>query len=111
MSSVLQTGGVLRVIVPDADRYLRAYADDDENFVLQIGGPSATTLSLVNTMMRENGFHRYAYNYSELAEVLQRAGFASVSPSSLGASQYEELNLDLNNGQRDLESLYVEAVK
>lgn len=108
---VLQPGGVLRVIVPDADRYLRAYADDDENFVRQVGGPSATTLSLVNTMMRENGFHRYAYNYSELAAVLQRAGFASVSPSSLGASQYEELNLDLNNGQRDLESLYVEAVK
>jgi predicted SAM-dependent methyltransferase len=108
---VLQPGGVLRVIVPDADRYLRAYAENDENFVRQVGGDSVTKLSLINTMMRENGFHRYAYNYSELENVLKRAGFSSVRPSSLRASEHRELNLDLNNGQRDLESLYVEAVK
>lgn len=108
---VLRPGGVLRVIVPDADRYLRAYADNDEDFVRRVGGDSVSNLSLVNTMMRENGFHRYAYNYSELEEVLKRAGFTSISHSSLGASEHRELNLDLDNGQRDLESLYVEAVK
>lgn len=108
---VLKPGGVLRVIVPNADRYLRAYAENDQEFVHKVGGDSATSLSLINTMMRENGFHRYAYNYEELESVLKRAGFANVSPSALGASKHQDLNLDLNNGQRDLESLYVEAVK
>lgn len=108
---VLKPGGVLRVIVPNADRYLRAYADNDEEFVRKVGGDSATSISLVNTMMRENGFHRYAYNFDELEKVLKQAGFAEVRPSALGASQHQDLNLDLNNGQRDLESLYVEAVK
>jgi predicted SAM-dependent methyltransferase len=108
---ILRPGGVLRVIVPDAERYLHAYANDDEDFVRQIGGESVSKISLVNTMMRENGFHRYAYDYQELEEVIKRAGFNSVSRSSLRASRHPELNLDLDDGQRDLVSLYVEAVK
>ncbi len=108
---ILRPGGVLRVIVPDAERYLHAYANDDEDFVRQIGGESVSKISLVNTMMRENGFHRYAYDYQELEQVLKRAGFNRVSPSSLRASRHPELNLDLDDGQRDIVSLYVEAVK
>lgn len=108
---ILKPGGVLRVIVPDAERYLRAYVNDDEAFLREIGGESVSRISLVNTMMRENGFHRYAYDYWELKQVLKGAGFNSVSLSSLKASRHPELNLDLDDGQRDLVSLYVEAVK
>lgn len=108
---ILKPGGVLRVIVPDAERYLRAYANNDKDFVRLIGGESVSGMSLVNTMMRESGFHRYAYDFFELEQVLKRAGFDSVSRSSLKASRHPELNLDLDDGQRDLISLYVEAVK
>jgi hypothetical protein len=79
--------------------------------VRQIGGESVSKISLVNTMMRENGFHRYAYDYQELEQLIKRAGFNGVSRSSLRASRHPELNLDLDDGQRGLVSLYVEAVK
>jgi predicted SAM-dependent methyltransferase len=108
---ILKPGGVLRVIVPDAERYLRAYADDDEGFVREVGGDVASKLSVVNVMMRENGFHKYAYDYGELESVLRNAGFRKVTRSELKASSHDELNLDFNDPQRDLVSLYAEAVK
>lgn len=108
---ILKRGGVLRVIVPNAERYLRAYADDDESFVRQVGGDSASKLSVVNVMMRENGFHKYAYDYDELERVLRGAGFKSVTRSYFNGSSHRELNLDFDDSQRDLVSLYAEAAK
>lgn len=108
---ILQPGGVLRIIVPDAERYLRAYATDDETFLRQVSNGSVSKIAVVNVMMRENGFHRYAYDYPELKEILTRAGFVNVNLSSLRASRHPELNLDLDDGQREHVSLYVEAVK
>jgi predicted SAM-dependent methyltransferase len=108
---VLKPGGVLRVIVPNAERYLRAYADDDKAFVREVGGEFASKLSVVNVMMRENGFHKYAYDYSELEHVLKSAGFKNVTRSSLNGSLNRELNLDFVDDQRELVSLYAEAVK
>jgi predicted SAM-dependent methyltransferase len=108
---ILKPGGVLRVIVPNAERYLRAYAEDDEAFVREVGGESASKLSVVNVMMRENGFHKYAYDYSELQRVLLSAGFRNVTRSSLNNSAHHDLNLDFVDDQRELVSLYAEAVK
>lgn len=108
---ILKTGGVLRVIVPNAERYLRAYADDDQFFVRKVGGASASKLAVVNVMMRENGFHKYAYDYDELERVLRKAGFKNVVRSSLRGSSNAELNLDFDDSQRELVSLYAEAVK
>jgi len=61
--------------------------------------------------MRENGFHKYAYDYSELEHVLKSAGFKNVTRSSLNGSLNRELNLDFVDDQRELVSLYAEAVK
>ena len=107
---ILRPGGVLRVIVPNAERYLQAYAEDDESFIREVGGESASKLSVVNVMMRENGFHKYAYDYDELERVLRTAGFKNVTRSTLTGSSHHELNLDFDDPQRDLVSLYAEAV-
>lgn len=108
---VLKPGGVLRVIVPNAERYLQAYADDDECFIREVGGDLASKLSVINVMMRENGFHKYAYDYDELERVLKCVGFRSVNRSSLNGSPHQGLNLDFDDAQRELVSLYAEAVK
>lgn len=108
---VLRPGGVLRIIVPDAERYLQAYANDDKAFLSRIGGPSASKLSVVNGMMRENGFHKYAYDFDELARALRLAGFSAVVKSKLRSSTHPELNIDYDDPERELVSLYVEAIK
>lgn len=108
---ILKPGGVLRVIVPNAERYLRAYANDDEDFIREVGGDLASKLSVVNVMMRENGFHKYSYDFPELQRVLKSAGFVEITQSGLRASRHQDLNLDFTEPQRDLVSLYVEAVK
>jgi len=108
---ILEPGGVLRVIVPHTERYLRAYTENDAEFVRKVGGDAVSKLGLVNTMMRENGFHKYAYDYPELESVLRVAGFSKVSASSLCGSKHEDLNLDLNEPLREIVSLYVEAEK
>lgn len=108
---VLKPGGVLRIIVPDAEKYLLAYVHDDTDFVTQVGGPSASKLSVVNGMMRENGFHKYAYDYEELSRTLKSAGFSNVVRSKLKASANPELNIDYDDPEREIVSLYVEAFK
>ena len=108
---VLKPGGVLRIIVPDAEKYLQAYAHNDTDFVAQVGGPSASKLSVVNGMMRENGFHKYAYDYEELSRTLKLAGFSNVVRSKLKASDNPELNIDYDDPEREIVSLYVEAFK
>ena len=108
---VLRKGGVLRAIVPNTERYLRSYTEKDEDFVRQVTGANGSNLSLVNVMMRENGFHKYAYDYEELERTLKRAGFETVMLSTLRHSVHEDLNIDLNEPIRELVSLYIEAVK
>lgn len=108
---LLQPAGVLRVIVPDAERYLRAYVGGDEAFLRQVGGSATSKISVINKMMRENGFHRYAYDYEKLKELLEETGFRDVTRSSFKGSQYKELSLDLDEPERKLVSLYVEAIR
>jgi len=108
---ILQPTGVLRVIVPDAERYLHAYTEDNETFLRQIGHGEKSKISVINKMMRENGFHKYAYDYEKLKELLEETGFRVVILSSFKGSQYKELNLDLDELERKLVSLYVEAIR
>lgn len=107
---VLQKDGVLRVIVPDAGRYLRAYYEGDEEFLRRVNHNTKSKMEAVNRVFRENGFHKYAYDYETLEGLLIGAGFSQVRCSSFRASQYSDLNLDLDELARRLESLYVEAV-
>ena len=108
---ILQPAGVLRVIVPDAERYLRAYVGNDEAFLRQVGGGVTSKICVINKMMRENGFHRYAYDYEKLKELLDECGFRDVTRSRFRESEYKELNLDLDEPERKLVSLYVEAIR
>lgn len=118
---VLQPGGVLRIIVPDAERYLRAYAADDWAALaalrpLEAGRVDAhfnfayrTRMELINMILRQGHHHKYAYDLETLAFVLRRYGFAHVVRQQFGHSLLPELAIDWT--ERASESLYVEAVK
>ena len=113
---VLGKGGSLRVIVPDAGKYARAYAAGDQAFfgqLLHLGG-AVTALDLpmlvLNQMFRMGGDHLHAWDFPTLETALRQAGFSKVELSSLG-DVAPELRIDGSDSWRPLESLYVNAWK
>jgi predicted SAM-dependent methyltransferase len=69
----LQRGGVLRVIVPDAGRYLRAYCAADLTGFQELEVPDPfpsdlpTRMDVVNHVFHQRHEHRWAYDFETLA--------------------------------------------
>lgn len=110
----LAPSGVLRIIVPDAERYLRAYcAPDDSGFrALAVPDPFPTDLptrmDVINHVFHQWHEHRWAYDFETIERRLHEAGFRRVVRSEYGRSLVPELASD-----REVHapySLYVEAV-
>jgi predicted SAM-dependent methyltransferase len=118
---VLQPGGVIRIIVPDVEKYIRAYCADgwdqlakvrslrpghiDEHF----GSRFNTKMEVVNVVFRQYFEHKYAYDFPTLELALRRSGFVDIQRQEFGKSLLPELCID--NPDRVSESVYVEAVK
>jgi predicted SAM-dependent methyltransferase len=66
---VLKPGGVLRLIVPDAELYLRAYTRNDLSGFVELAVPIPfpaelpTKLDLINHVFHQSGEHRWAYDF------------------------------------------------
>jgi len=118
----LQPGGVLRIVVPDAEKYLRAYCSEgweeltkirplgpDHSDQAAYGTKYNTKMELLNVVFRQYREHKFAYDFVTLEFVLRRYGFSQVRHSEFGVSLLPELSIDLP--ERASESLYVEAVK
>ncbi len=118
---VLQPGGVLRLIVPDTERYLRAYCAggwDELSALRKLDAQHTdpvfqcvynTRMELINMVFRQGYQHKFAYDYETMAFLLRRYGFAHVEQQTFGVSLRPELGID--QADRARESLYVEAVK
>lgn len=119
----LRPGGVLRLVVPDAGMYLRAYGQAWESLVAirqleattngwrdpWLGDTYRTKMQLVNAVFRQNGEHKYAYDEETLVLIVRDAGFARALPQSFGISIDPDMAPD--SEARKTESLYVEAIK
>ena len=118
---VLRHEGVIRVIVPDAGKYLAAYARGgwQELAALRPLGPGNedhyfkftynTPMELINVVFRQAQEHKFAYDRETLEFLLKRHGFAEVRQQAFGRSIDPVLCLDTE--ERATESLCVEAVK
>jgi predicted SAM-dependent methyltransferase len=118
---VLKKGGILRVIVPDAEKYLRAYCDGGWEKLSQLRPLDAdrsdsyfhckynTPLELINVVFRQGHEHKFAYDLTTLLFVLQRYGFEEVAHQEYGRCLLPDLCLD--QVLRSSESLYVDARK
>jgi len=111
----LEPGGVLRVIVPDAERYLRAYCRSDLAGFHELAVPNPfpsdlpTRMDVVNHVFHQWSEHRWGYDFETLAHRLRAAGFATIEQTAYGRSVLPVLAQD-----RDVHapySLYVDAVK
>ena len=120
----LGEGGILRVVVPDAEAYMRLYAQDDWDGLARLrpltvedGGyrdcwlpkSYATRMELINALFRQDGEHRYAYDFETLERLLHKAGFTVVRRAAFGVSSDPQMPGD--TPQRASESLYAEATK
>lgn len=111
----LQPGGVLRVIVPDAERYLRAYCepglDGLRAMAVPIPFPSdlPTRLDVINHVFHSWHEHRWAYDFETLSHRLRAAGFTVIERVDFGRSGLPALAQDRD--QHKPYSLYVEAIK
>src|SRR5262245_33922727 len=81
---VLIPGGVLSLVVPDAEWPLISYANgNDEYFRIERErglNPvwTETRMHIVNYLFRQYGEHKYAYDFETLKCVLANAGFISI---------------------------------
>jgi predicted SAM-dependent methyltransferase len=119
----LRPQGVLRIVVPDAGAYLRAYNGPWERLANMrplyctpdgwrdgwLGQVYKTKMQLINAVFRQGYEHKYAYDDETLVFVLREAGFADVIVQQFRASVDPKMAPDRND--RRTESLYVEGVK
>lgn len=112
---VLEPGGTLRIIVPDAELYLDAYQRGKlgERINMPDGTPASpeghfdvTPMMVINRIFRGHG-HQYAYDFRTLKMMLENAGFVGVEKATFGNGRDKCLLIDL--ARRAYESLYVEA--
>lgn len=109
---VLEPGGCLRVVVPDAELYLDLYrrrkAGEQVTFPYEVSTPSQalTPIEAVNAVFRDHG-HEWAYDFAGLEQDLFAAGFTEVHRCSFRKGNSSMKALD--SERRAVESLYVEA--
>lgn len=111
---VLEPGGVIRIVVPDAERWIAAYASGDPEAWASLGMPTLpedmpTPMAMLNHIFHQDGEHYFAYDFVTMRFVLQRAGFGCVRRTSFGCSNRQELKQDQKH--HEPYSLYVEAEK
>jgi predicted SAM-dependent methyltransferase len=118
---VLEPGGIIRIIVPDAQKYIEGYCSTGweqlttvrplgpELSDVHFGSKYNTKMELLNVVFRQYFEHKFAWDYESLEFVLRQYGFPTVQRQSFGQSLLKGLAIDM--AERASESLYVEAVK
>jgi predicted SAM-dependent methyltransferase len=120
----LHPDGILRIVVPDAGRYLLLYpqgleayvpvrplCSDPEGFRDRWWRRSLyeTPMELINAVFRQGHEHKFAYDAETLCLHLRKAGFKAVIHQAFHVTNWAEQPPD--KPERATESLYVEGVK
>jgi predicted SAM-dependent methyltransferase len=114
---LLQSGTIVRIVVPNAALYLEVYCQQIRGENVQfpygqtahnISDPNITAMMVVNSIFRGHG-HLYAYDYETLKVLLESQGFIDVKQQTFRQGIKNDLLVD--SEWRACESLYVEAIK
>lgn len=119
MRRVLAPGGIVRLVVPDGELYLRAYVSRldgspapcfpyEESERAQAGWTPIVSVNRVFYQDRESPYgHRFTYDFQLMQQLLLTAGFDRVTRRRFGEGADPRLLID--TPARQCESLYVEA--
>lgn len=103
---VLRSGGVLRIGVPDLERYVRSYLCDDPLIDRVRPGRPTRGIAFCEPFFWHG--HRSMYDFETLELLLREAGFLTVERSESGKGR---ILPSPDSPNREQETLYVEAVK
>ena len=107
---VLKPGGVLRLALPDLDKAIRAYQNNDRDYFLVPDEDARGIGGKFITQMIWYGYSRTLFTFDFIAELLEKAGFARVSRCEFRQTHGPHPGIvELDN--RPTESLFVEATK
>jgi predicted SAM-dependent methyltransferase len=112
----LAPGHIVRIIVPDAELFIRTYCHWMSGtkhpfplpYLCDLADMTFSPIQIVNAIFRNYG-HQYAYDYDLLSKMLKLQGFSKVCRCSYLVGEQASLLIDAES--RRYESLYVEAVK
>lgn len=108
---ILQPNGTMRLIVPDAEKYIDIYVQrklgTNIKFPYQNDDETTPIMSL-NRVFRNHG-HCYAYDYETLVELIRNSGFSSITKVDFREGKDPVLFLD--SEWRAVESIYLEIQK
>jgi predicted SAM-dependent methyltransferase len=104
---VLAPGGVMRVAVPDAGRYLESYARGGAGLIAERRPDRPTSLLAVQEVFYRH-HHRSAWDWETLDLFVRAAGFDVCEQRAFGESRIDPCP---DSEHRAQESIYVEAVK
>jgi predicted SAM-dependent methyltransferase len=115
-SRALEADGTMRIIVPDVEIYVRAYAAGDAAFfdrLRHLGGavkPLATKVMVCNQTFRMGGSYKFAWEFETLEQAALSAGFSQVVRSKINDAP-PHLAIDGQDWWRPVESLYANLRK
>ena len=102
---VLTPGGVLRIGVPDLERYVYSYLG--ENSLIEDERPGRPTRGIAFGEIFFFYEHKAMYDFETLELMLREVGFEAVKRTAFGEGKLTSIDSE----SRRLETLYVEAVK
>ena len=107
---VLKPGGVLRLALPDLDKGIKAYIENDRDYFLIPDKDAATIGGKLVTQMLWYGWSKTLFTLDFTEELLRQAGFREIIVCSFHEtkSRFPEI-VELDSRER--ESFFVEAVK
>jgi predicted SAM-dependent methyltransferase len=115
-SRMLEAGGTMRIIVPDVEKYVRAYAADDAAFfnrLRHLGGavkPLTTRAMVCNQVFRMGGGYKFSWDFETLEQAALSCGFSQVVRSTINDAP-ADLAIDGQDWWRPFESLYANVRK
>lgn len=113
---VLAPGGVVRIVVPDTERFVLAYSQKSRDLWQGLGWDLDTfppglysSMHVLNHIFHQEGEHLFGYDFETMALTLRKAGFPTVERRAFRVSADPALMIDQELHKPY--SLYVEAIK
>ena len=115
---VMKKGGVIRLSCPDMELYARSYVNGKKDFFnnpkiqewCAFKNAKTTGEIFIAKAYDSGGSHKWFYDFESLKHILEMAGFSHVKRCGRLEGRVPHLDI-IEPAGRELETLYVEAVK